>query len=171
MRWGAGPVNQIMDDANCLLYLSFGKSLSFLCNTSGGSTMTETFKKLNFKSQNPILVLKAPDSFASEISAMKAETEVHAVPKSGVRYAFVLAFGEMRTQIEEAGRIVVKMLDKDAVCWFAYPKGTSKKLKSDLNRDIMWDALLPLGIRPVRQIAIDNDWSALRFRRKEDVKS
>ena len=133
--------------------------------------MTETFKKLNFKSQNPILVLKAPASFAAEISSMKAETQIHAAPKSGVRYAFVLAFGEMRVQIEEAGRIVVKLLDGDAVCWFGYPKGTSKKLKSDLNRAIMWDALLPFGIRPVRQIAIDNDWSALRFRKIEDVKS
>ena len=98
--------------------------------------MTETFKKLNFKSQNPILVLKAPDSFASELAAMKAETEIHARPKSGVRYAFVLAFGEMRSQIEEAGRVVVKVLDGDAVCWFANPKGTSKNFKSDLNRDI-----------------------------------
>jgi hypothetical protein len=136
-----------------------------------GASMTEIFKKLNFKSQNPILVLKAPNSFASEISAMKAETEIHSAPKKGVRYAFVLAFVAMRAHIEEAGRIVVKVLDGDAVCWFAYPKGTSKKLKSDLNRDVMWDALLPLGIRPVRQIAIDDDWSALRFRRKEYVKS
>jgi len=120
--------------------------------------MTETFKK------------KSPDSFASEVAAMKAETEIHARPKSGVRYVFVLAFGEMRAQIEEAGRVVVKVLDGGAVCWFAYPKGTSRSFKSDLNRDIMWDVLMPFGIRPVRQIAIDDDWSALRFRKREFVK-
>jgi hypothetical protein len=133
--------------------------------------VTEIFKKLNFKLQSPILVMKAPDSFASEISAIKAETEIHSVPKKGMQYAFVLVFGVMRAHIEAAGRVAVKVLDGDAVCWFAYPKGTSKKFKSDLNRDIMWDVLLPFGIRPVRQIAIDDDWSALRFRRKEYVKS
>ncbi|MFI5367471.1 MAG: hypothetical protein ACHQ1F_00525 [Spirochaetia bacterium] len=133
--------------------------------------MTETFKKLNFKTHTPILVIDAPDSFASEMAAMKTETEIHASPKKGTRYGFVLAFAKQRAQLEDTCRTVVKLLDGDAVCWFAYPKGTSKKLKSDLNRDTMWQALSLFGIRPVRQIAIDEDWSALRFRRPEFVKS
>ena len=126
--------------------------------------MTETFKKLNFKAQSPILVMEAPSSFAPQTAAMKKETEIHAAPKKGTRYSFVLVFAEMRAQVEEACRAVLKLLDGDAVCWFAYPKGTSKKLKSDLNRDLLAEALSPFGIRPVRQIAIDDDWSALRFR-------
>ena len=133
--------------------------------------MTETFRKLNFKSHDPILVIEAPDSFAPEIAAMKKETEIHTAPKKGTKYPFVLVFGQTRAQVEEACHTVVKLLDGDAVCWFAYPKGTSKRLKSDLNRDLLWEALSPFGIRPVRQVAIDDDWSALRFRRAEFVKS
>lgn len=49
--------------------------------------------------------------------------------------------------------------------WYAYPKGTSKRYKCEFNRDNGWDAVLAAGFDSVRQIAIDEDWSALRFRR------
>jgi hypothetical protein len=132
--------------------------------------MTEVFRKLNFKGQTPILVRGAPRSFAAELAAMKADTEVHTQPKKGVKYTFTLSFGEMRADIEKAGAEIAPILEGDAVCWFAYPKGTSKKFTSDVNRDDMWELLSRFGIRPVRQIAIDDDWSALRFRRDHYVK-
>jgi hypothetical protein len=52
------------------------------------------------------------------------------------------------------------------VFWVAYPKGG----KSDLSRDEMWELLKPFLWRPVSQIAIDDTWSALRFRPAADVK-
>ncbi|MEV6740775.1 hypothetical protein AB0N14_29045 [Streptomyces sp. NPDC051104] len=45
---------------------------------------------------------------------------------------------------------------------WAVPKGG--KLGTDLNRDTLAAALYEGGVRPVRQIAIDDTWSALRFR-------
>jgi hypothetical protein len=59
----------------------------------------------------------------------------------------------------------------DATVWFAYPKGTSKKFKCDFNRDTGWDALNAAGFDTVRAVAIDEDWTGLRFRRKEYIKS
>lgn len=51
-----------------------------------------------------------------------------------------------------------------AILWVAYPKLTSK-LAADLSRDII-HALAPVhGLDTVSQIAIDDDWSALRFKR------
>ena len=54
---------------------------------------------------------------------------------------------------------MVKLLDGDAVCWFAYPKGTSKRLSSDLNRDTMWQAvrevLILAGYRGIRVMVQD----------------
>jgi hypothetical protein len=51
---------------------------------------------------------------------------------------------------------------RDAVTRVAYPK--ARQLGTDLNRDSL--AALPSekGIRAMRQIAIDDVWSALRFR-------
>ncbi len=133
--------------------------------------MTETFRKLNLKSQRPILVLGAPESFSGEIASIAADTEVQTAPKKGSRYGFVIAFAATKSDLTKAGAKVVKLLDGDAVCWFAYPKSSSRAVKSELNRDILWELLMPLGIRPVRQIAIDQDWSALRFRVEKYVKS
>jgi hypothetical protein len=55
--------------------------------------------------------------------------------------------------------------------WFAYPKGTSKKYTCDFNRDTGWDTLKALGFDTVRAVAIDDNWTALRFRRVEYIKS
>jgi len=133
--------------------------------------MTELFRKLNYKDQDPILALGAPASFGAELAAMTKDAEIHTAPRRGVGYGFAIAFGENRAQIEKAGAAVTKVLEGDAVCWFAYPKQTSKKYSSDVNRDDMWEILGRFGVRPVRQIAIDDDWSALRFRREQYVKS
>ena len=51
---------------------------------------------------------------------------------------------------------------RDKLAWIAYPK--AGKLGTDLNRDILSAALAVEGVQPVRQIAIDEVWSALRFR-------
>lgn len=62
-------------------------------------------------------------------------------------------------------------MEGDGVLWFAYPKGTSKRYKCDFNRDNGWEILGQYGFEPVRMIAIDEYWSALRFRRAEYIKT
>ena len=44
--------------------------------------------------------------------------------------------------------------------WIAYPKGN----RSDINRDTLWPYLTEYNMRPITQIAVDETWSALRFR-------
>jgi hypothetical protein len=51
-------------------------------------------------------------------------------------------------------------LSKPAFLWICYPKGG----RADINRDTLWPMLTPYGLRPITQIAIDDVWSALRFR-------
>jgi hypothetical protein len=51
-------------------------------------------------------------------------------------------------------------LSQPAFLWICYPKGG----RADINRDSLWPMLLPYGLRPITQIAIDDVWSALRFR-------
>jgi hypothetical protein len=54
--------------------------------------------------------------------------------------------------------------------WFAYSKGSSKRYKSEINRDQGWLALGREGFEPVSMVATDEDWSAVRFRRLEFIK-
>jgi hypothetical protein len=44
--------------------------------------------------------------------------------------------------------------------WVAYPKGN----RMDINRDTLWPILGDHGMRPISQVAVDEVWSALRFR-------
>jgi hypothetical protein len=46
------------------------------------------------------------------------------------------------------------------VLWVVYPKGN----RTDLNRDSLWPILAAHGLRPITQVAVDDVWSALRFR-------
>ena len=50
------------------------------------------------------------------------------------------------------------------VFWVAYPKGN----RTDINRDSLWPILADFGMRPISQVAIDDVWSALRFRMLKD---
>jgi len=54
-------------------------------------------------------------------------------------------------------------LTKPAVLWVAYPKGG----RADINRDTLWPIIAEFGLRPNSQVAIDDHWSALRFRADE----
>jgi hypothetical protein len=51
-------------------------------------------------------------------------------------------------------------LAKPAALWFAYPKGN----RADINRDTLWPIVAEYGMRPITQVALDDVWSALRFR-------
>ena len=74
----------------------------------------------------------------------------------------VLAFVSRASELEIVAGPVINAARRDALAWIAYPKGG--KLGTDLNRDSLWELMQGKGIRPVRQIALDDTWSALRFR-------
>jgi hypothetical protein len=84
--------------------------------------------------------------------------------------AFALSFVTQRGELHRLSRKLSAKAAGDAILWFAYPKGTSKKYSCDFNRDDGWEVLRQAGFDSVRQVAIDDDWSALRFRRVEFIK-
>lgn len=80
----------------------------------------------------------------------------------------VLIFTNSLAEVQQIVPPAFKSVPKDALVWVAYPKGSSG-VRTDVNRDKLWDALKQTGWRPVRQIAVDHVWSALRFRPAEKV--
>lgn len=131
--------------------------------------MSEIFKKLNLKDQAEIVVLHAPGSFLPELDALEGVT-VHTSLQAAAAIDFLLAFVTQLAEIEDAARAVAEKARGDAVVWFAYPKMSSKKYTCEFNRDTGWDAVGRAGLEPVRQVAVDEDWSAVRFRRVQYIK-
>lgn len=131
--------------------------------------MPPVFQKLQLKDQREILVLDAPESFEPELAALTdVRVARHADDVEAVD--FVLAFVTTPDQVDAAAKVVTQKAPGDALVWFAYPKASSNKLESAINRDTGWAPLGEAGFEPVRQVAIDEDWSALRFRRVQFIK-
>jgi len=132
--------------------------------------MASTFDKLNLKDQKQILVLNAPQSFEPELKTLRGLTILRDLKDAG-QIEFSLAFVTRQQEVDALGKAIAKKAQGDAVVWFAYPKGSSKKYKSEINRDSGWKILGDGGFEPVRMVAIDEDWSAVRFRRAEFIKT
>jgi hypothetical protein len=133
-------------------------------------TVPAIFAKLNLKAQKTILVVNAPASFEPELKALR-EVAIVREPKLCKTVEFALAFVTKQAEVNALTKQLIAKAQGDALLWFAYPKGTSKKYQCEFNRDTGWDALKAAGFDTVRAVAIDADWSALRFRRVEFIKS
>jgi hypothetical protein len=128
------------------------------------------FAKLNLKDHKQIVVLDSPPSFESELAALKG-VEIIRDLKKAKAVTFSLAFVTTPEKINALAPAIARKAVGDAIVWFAYPKGTSKKYKSQIDRDHGWNILGQEGFEPVRMVAIDEDWSAKRFRRAEFIKN
>lgn len=135
--------------------------------------MSALFDKLNLKQQREILVVDAPASFEPELAALVASSGVTVLrdPAQAGAVHFALAFASRQAEVDRLAALLTRAAEGDALLWFAYPKGSSRRYRCDFNRDTGWRVLTEAGFETVRQVAIDEDWSALRFRRTEYVKS
>jgi hypothetical protein len=132
--------------------------------------MATIFEKLNLGSRQQMVVLAAPESFKPELARLPVIT-IHHHLESVADCDFWLAFATRKAEVDKLAGPIARRAKGDAIVWFAYPKGTSKKYTCDFNRDNGWGALKKLGFDTVRSVAIDEDWTALRFRRKEFIKA
>jgi hypothetical protein len=131
--------------------------------------MPGIFTKLNLKDQREILVLNAPEDFEAAIAALTGVRVVRRIADTST-VAFALAFVTRQAEVDQLSQALTARAPGDALLWFAYPKGTSKRYHCEFNRDSGWERLRRAGFDSVRQVAIDADWTALRFRREEFIK-
>jgi len=124
--------------------------------------INDILKKLKYKDEYKALLLNAPKEYEEEIGKIGFDTQI-----GTDKYDFVHLFVNNKAEVDKYGKQVVDCLKYDGVLWISYPKGGTK---TDINRDRGWETIKNLGLRPVSQIAIDETWSALRFRPIESVK-
>jgi hypothetical protein len=63
----------------------------------------------------------------------------------------------LRTTLDAQGD---ENLRRPGAFWVVYPKGN----RAEINRDSLWPILSEHAMRPISQVAVDETWSALRFR-------
>ena len=116
---------------------------------------THLAEKLNFKKGMKVRVVGKPAGVDLDDVTTTNSNQADAM------LVFVTSLAEVDALCDP----VVEAAMEDRLAWIAYPK--AGQLGTDLNRDILWRHLLKRRIRGVRQIAIDDVWSALRFRREK----
>ncbi|HUO91990.1 MAG TPA: hypothetical protein VMU22_03670 [Rhizomicrobium sp.] len=114
-------------------------------------------ERLQVKGDRRLAVVGAPATVDNKIGVKKARGDLSEAD-------VVLLFVDNRARFDAALPGTLKKAPKNSIFWIAYPKLTSK-LAGDLSRDTI-HALAPKhGLDTVSQIAIDDDWSALRLKR------
>jgi hypothetical protein len=109
-------------------------------------------EKLQIKPGQSVVILNPPAGVTLPASITGGEPATASA---------VIGFAVRRDDLGQLGA-VVGAARADRLAWIGYPKGG--KLGTDLNRDRLVQALADEGIQPVRQVSIDDTWSALRFR-------
>jgi len=75
-----------------------------------------------------------------------------------------LIFAEDAASLRQTLDAHREQLAQPSTLWVAYPKVN----RTDINRDSLWPIVGEYGLRPISQVAVDEVWSALRFRPLKD---
>jgi hypothetical protein len=74
----------------------------------------------------------------------------------------VLAFARNGSELRARFGVLAEVADRGGLAWVAYPK--ARQLGTDLNRDVIRELAPSAGMEPVRQVSLDDTWSALRLK-------
>jgi hypothetical protein len=118
-------------------------------------------QKLRLQEGQRALIANAPAGYVEGLGQLPAGVQVEMQAAGDNLYDFVHLFVVDRAQLQRLGPMAVGAAKYDAVLWISYPK-TSSGVATDLTRNVLWQ-LVP-GYRPVSQVAVDDVWSAMRFR-------
>lgn len=130
--------------------------------------MDQILKKMNFKEGMKIRVWNVPNDLNPMIQSWRKEG---LMAGENEKPTFMLAFVKTEAEVRKYFPELHALAPEDEAIWMAYPKGTSKKYKAQINRDSGWKVIGDYDYEGVRQIAIDEDWSALRFRKIKFIKT
>ena len=128
-------------------------------------TAQTLLEKLQLQDEKNLLIQGLPSSIEKQFIKLTFSKNVTPLLKAR-KIDFALVFAVSQRQLVDILKDVIPALQEDAKFWIAYPKLTSK-IASDLSRDKNWDFVSDYGFEAVRMIALDNVWSAGRFKKPE----
>jgi hypothetical protein len=116
-------------------------------------------KKLQLKPGYRCKLLNAPAGYADRLQPLPEGAALD----GGESHDFIQLFVRDSSELEELTAEAARSLKPDGLLWVCYPKGGAKA-GTDLNRDVLWQLMSDRGLIGVTLVAIDETWSAMRFR-------
>jgi hypothetical protein len=126
-------------------------------------------KKLRIGERSRALLLGAPEGVREALEPLPAGAVVATEPGEST-WDVVLLFVGDRAAFEREVAAALAATGEGGILWVAWPK-LSGAIRSDLTRDVLWKLMAPHGWGPVSNAAVDETWSALRFKRGAELPS
>jgi hypothetical protein len=125
-------------------------------------------RKLGMNPGMRALILAPPPEYLELLATLPDGLTVSSTADG--MYPFVQIFARRLSEITKFARRFSKHATPNALVWISYPKKASRT-DSDLSRDVIREAMSVAGWQAVSIVAIDEVWSALRFRPAHQVGS
>ncbi|MBK8047580.1 MAG: hypothetical protein IPK16_10930 [Anaerolineales bacterium] len=117
--------------------------------------------KLQIKPDMTVLPINPPFDYASLVEPLPAGARI--IDAGAAPADMVQLFAVDRAMLTAELPAAVTALKPDGMLWISYPK-PGMGIQTDLNRDIAWQLMVTQGWEGVRQVAMNDIWSAMRFK-------
>ncbi|HEX8033220.1 MAG TPA: hypothetical protein VF510_05200 [Ktedonobacterales bacterium] len=124
-------------------------------------------QKLRISRDSTLLLLNAPQGYQQLFGVLPDGVRVATEPAG--QHDVVLLFVRDRAELERSLRQATEAVREGGALWIAWEK-RARRGPNDLNRDSLWAIVQPSGWGPVTNVAIDEAWSALRFKPESEIK-
>jgi hypothetical protein len=129
--------------------------------------MNALAKKLQMKPNTRWLLHNAPANYLESLEPLPDDMEI--VHNTAGSFNGIQLFVTNSIELTDELKVIVPLLKDDTIFWIIYPKKNSG-ITTDLEMMSSWDAPAQYGIRPVASAAVNEAWTALRFRPIDKVK-
>lgn len=114
-------------------------------------------EKMQMRPGRTVRFVNAPPDLAQMLGRAPDEAAADALAD------IILMFAHQRAELEALLPPLRGQLAPGGMVWVAYHKGTSP-VKTDINRDTIWQYAKTIGFEAVAQVSINDDWSAMRLK-------
>jgi hypothetical protein len=134
------------------------------------SGFSATAKKLRLAAGQKIVVLNAPAGYMALLSPGPKDVGTQLLQSQP--YDVVQLFVNSAEELRRLGPEAIRAVKPDGMLWITYPKGDRTLGETDLpatpwwtQRDVLGEITSVTGYKPVAFVAIDEKYTALRFKR------
>ncbi len=151
-----------------LRHLESQRSLLALGKDSPG--LSALAKKMRLAPDHHVAIINSPPGYLAQLAP--APADLYTALEESTRYDVVQLFVNNIDELRTLGPAAIKAVKPDGLLWIAYPKGGATRGATDLpatpwwtKRDVLGELTGVTGYRPVAFVEIDDNWTALRFKK------
>ena len=123
-------------------------------------------KKLRLTNEHRVAVLNAPDGYVALLHP--GPSDITSGVEHGQTFDAVLLFVRNVDELRRLGAGAIAAARANALLWIAYPKSGTTDLPPTplwVQRDVLGEITSVIGYKPVAFVAVDETWTALRFKK------